>query len=99
MLREVEIQHSIPCINFQGLIPSFNSSLFVINAFVLTFPKIVFPPSPIIPYSSKDLRKSTFDLELPFRLQLSQRENQYTLHGILRKYTLHGIQNLKKKII
>jgi len=77
MLSEVEIQHFIPCIDFKGVIPSFNSSLFVINAFVLTLPKISFPPSLIISYSLKELQKSTFDLELPFRSQLSQRDNQY----------------------
>jgi len=32
MLREVEIQHpTAPCIDFKGVIPSFNSSLLVIN--------------------------------------------------------------------
>jgi len=77
MLREVEIQHlTIPC-NFKGVTPSFNSSLFVIQAFALVLPNTAFPPSPNIPYSSKDLQKSTIDLELPFRLQLSQREKKY----------------------
>jgi len=66
MLREVEIQHFIPRIDFKGVIPSFNSSLFVINAFVLTLPKIAFPPSPIISYSLVDFSKQTFDLELTF---------------------------------
>jgi len=69
MLREVEIQHPrAPCL--KGVISSLNSSLFVINASGLTLRKIVFSPSPINPYS-KYLQKSTFDLELPFRLQLS----------------------------
>jgi len=76
MFKEVEIKHpTTPCIDFKGVIPSFNSPLFVINAFVLVLPKTFFPPSPIISYSSIDLQKSTFDLELPFRSQLSQREN------------------------
>ena len=59
------------------------------------------------------MQKSTFDLELPFRLQLSQRENQYFCEVglienvskykspssfILRKYTLHGIQNFNKNL-
>ena len=108
MLREVEIQHpTTPCIDFKGVISSFNSSLFVINV----FPKIAFPPSPIISYSSKELQKSIFDLELPFRSQLSQRENQYFCEMglienvfkhkspsscIFTKYTLYGIQNFNE---
>jgi len=72
MLREVEIQHpTISCIN-KGVIQFLNSPSFVINSFILVLPKIIFPPSPIIPYSSKDLQKLTFDLELPYRLPLSQ---------------------------
>ena len=68
MLREVETQHpTISCIDFKGVTPSFNSPLFVIKAFALVLPNTVFSPSPIIPYSSKDLQKSTFDLELSFR--------------------------------
>ena len=112
MLREVEIQHPItPCIDLKGVIPSLNSSLFVVNAFVLVLPKICFPFSPIISYSSKELQKLTFDLELPFRSQLSQRKNQYFCKMglienvfkhkspsscIFTKYTLHGIQNFKE---
>ena len=107
MLREVEIQHpTVSCIK-KGVIQFLNSSSFVINSFVLVLPKIVFPPSPIIPYSSKDLQKLTFDLELPFKLQLSQSENHYFCEMgfienvfkqkipsscIFTKYTLHGIQ-------
>jgi len=57
MLREVEIQHpTVSCIN-KGVIQFLNSLSFVINSFVSVLPKIVFPPSPIIPYSSKDLQK------------------------------------------
>jgi len=68
MLREVKIQHpTVSCIN-KGVIQFLNSPSFVINSFVLVLPKIFFPPLPIIPYSSKDLKKLTFDLELPFRL-------------------------------
>jgi len=112
MLREVEIQHPITSgIDLKGVIPSFNSSLFVVNAFVLVLPKICFPPSPIISYSSKELQKLTFDLELPFRSQLSQRKNQYFCkmglienvfkHNspsscIFTKYTLHEIQNFNE---
>jgi len=50
MLREVGKQHLTPCIDFKGVIPSFNFPLFVIKAFVLVLPKIVFLPSPIISY-------------------------------------------------
>jgi len=112
MLREVEIQHpTAPSIDFNGVIPSFNSFLFVTNAFVLVLPKTTFPPSLIISYSSKDLQNLTFDLELSFRSQLSQRENPYfcemglienvSKHKslsscIFRKYTLHGIQNFNE---
>jgi len=104
MLREVEIQHpTLSCINNKGVIQFLNSPSFVTNSFVLVLPKIIFPPSPIITYSSKDLQKSTFDLELPCRLQLSQREIQYfcgmglienvskyksPFSFVLRKYTL-----------
>jgi len=66
MRKEVEIQHSIPRIDFKGVTLFFNSSLFVINAFVLTLPKIAYPPSPIISYSLEDFSKQTFHLELTF---------------------------------
>jgi len=73
MLREVEIQHPTnPCIDLKGVIPSFNSSLFVVNTFVLVLPKIVFPPSSFIINTSKEFPKIFFNLELPFRYQLSQ---------------------------
>jgi len=65
MLREVEIQHlTISCIDFKGVTPSFNSSLFVIQAFALVLPNTAFPLSTNIPYSSKDLQKSTFNLDI-----------------------------------
>jgi len=113
MLREVKIQHLTPSIDLKGVIPSFNFPLFVINAFALVLPKTTFPPSPIIPYSSKDLQKLTFDLELPFRLQLSQSKNPYFCEKglienvskykipsscVLRKYTLHSIQIFNKNL-
>jgi len=64
MLREVEIQHpTAPCIDFKGVIPSFNTSLFVVNTFVLVLPKIVFPPSSFILNTSKEFPKIFFDLE------------------------------------
>jgi len=67
MLREVEIQHpTIPCIDFKGVIPSINSSLFVFNTFVLVLLKIVFPPSSFILNPSKEFPKSISSLELPF---------------------------------
>ena len=78
MLREVEIQHlTTPCIDLKGVIPSFNSSLFVVKTFVLILPKIVFPPSSVILNTSKEFPKIFFDLELPFRYQLSQSDKQY----------------------
>jgi len=78
MLREVEIQHpTTPCINFKGIIPSINSSLFVINTFVLVLSKIIFPPSSFILNTSTEFPKIIFDFELPFRYQLSQSDNQY----------------------
>jgi len=78
MLREVEIQHpTILCIDFKGVIPSINSSLFVINTFVLVLPKIVFPPSSFILNPSTEFPKIFFELELPFRYQLSQSDKQY----------------------
>jgi len=68
MLREVEIQHpTTPSIDLKGVISSFNSSLFVVNTFVLVLPKIVFPPSSFILNTSKEFPKIFFDLELPFR--------------------------------
>jgi len=57
------------------VIPSLHSTLSSINSFVLVLSKIVFPPSLIISNSSKDFSKPNFDLELPFRFQLSQSEN------------------------
>ena len=43
MLREVEIQHpTTPCIDLKGVIPSFNSPVFVVNTFVLVIPKMFF---------------------------------------------------------
>jgi len=77
MLRELKIQHPTPCIDFKGVIPSFNFSLIVINTFVLVLPKTVFTPSPFISYCSKDFPKQTLDLELPFKSQLSQSGKQY----------------------
>jgi len=76
--RAVMIQH--PCINLKikipkGVIPSLHSTLSSINSFVLVLSKFVFPPSFIISNSSKDFSKPNFDLELPFRFQLSQSEN------------------------
>ena len=69
MLREVEIQHPTnPCIDLKGVIPSFNSSLFVVNTFVLVLPKIVFPPSSFIINTSKEFPKIFFDLELLFSI-------------------------------
>ena len=72
--RAVKIQH--PCINLKikipkGLIPSLHSTLSSINSFVLVLCKNVFPPSFIISNSSKDFSKPNFDLDLPFRFQLS----------------------------
>jgi len=76
MFRKVEIQHSTdPCIDFKGVIPSINSSLFVINTFVLVLPKIVFPPSLFILNTSKEFSKIFF--ELPFWYQLSQNDKQF----------------------
>jgi len=113
MLREVEIQHPTVSYINKGVIQFLNSPSFVINSFILVLPKILFPPPPIIPYSSKDLQKLTFDLELPFRLPLSQSENQYFCEMgfienvfkhkspsscIFTKYTLHGIQNFNEII-
>jgi len=114
MLREIEIQHlTNPCIDFKGVIPSFNSSLLVINTFVLTLPRIVFPSSPIIPYSSKDLQKSISDLELPFWTQLGQSENQcfsevgfikniskhkIPLSCVFGKHSLHDVQNFNENL-
>jgi len=77
--RAVMIQH--PCINLKikipkGMIPSLHSTLSSINSFVLVLSKIVFPPSFIISNSSKDFSKPNFDIELPFRFQLSQSENR-----------------------
>jgi len=61
MLREVEIQHpTTSCIDLKGVIPSFNSSLFVVNNFVLVLPKIVFPPSSFILNTSKEFPKIFF---------------------------------------
>jgi len=40
-------------------------------------PKIVFPPSSFILNTSKEFPKIFFDLELPFRYQLSQSDKQY----------------------
>ena len=78
MLKEVEIQHhTTTCIDFKGLIPSFNSSLVVINAFVLVLPKNVFPPLSFILNTSKEFPKIMFDFELPFRYQLSLSDKQY----------------------
>jgi len=76
--RVIMIQH--PCINFKikipkGMLPSLHATLSSINSFVLVLSKNVFPPSFIISNSSKDFSKPNFDLELPFRLQLSQSEN------------------------
>jgi len=63
MHREVEIEHpTVPYIDHKGVISSSNSSLFVINDFVLVLPKTVFPPSPIISYALKEMQKSTIDL-------------------------------------
>ena len=78
MLREAEIHHPItPCIDLKGVIPSFNSSLFVVNAFVLVLPKIVFPLLSFILNTSNEFPKIIFDLDLPFRYRLSQSDNQY----------------------
>jgi len=78
MLREVEIQHpTTPCKDLKGVIAPFNSSLFVINTFVLVLPKIASPPSSYILNTSKEFPKIFFDLELPFRYQLSQSDKQY----------------------
>jgi len=79
LFRVIEIQH--PCIDLKiklpkGPIPSLHSTSSSINSFVLVLLKNVFPPSSIISNSSKDFPKPTFDLELPFRFQLSQSENQ-----------------------
>ena len=114
MLREVEIQHhKAPCIDFKGVISSFNSSLLVINTFVITIPKFFFPSSPIIPYSSKDLQNSISDLELPFWTQLGQSENQcfsevgfieniskhkISLSCVFGKHRLHDVQNFNENL-
>ena len=114
MLREVEIQHpTAPCIDFKGVIPSFNSSLLIINTFVLTLPKIVFPSSRIIPYSSRDLQESISDLELPFWTQLGQSENQcfsevgfieniskhkIPLSCVFGKHSLHDVHNFNENL-
>ena len=76
--RAVKIQH--PCLNLKikipkGVIPSLHSTFSSINYFVLVLSKNVFPPSFIISNSSKDFSKPNFDLDLPFRFQLSQSEN------------------------
>ena len=59
----------------KGVISSLHSTLSSINSFVLVLSKNVFPPSFIISNSSKDFSKPNFDLELPFRFQLSQSEH------------------------
>jgi len=45
----------------KGVILFFNSSLVVINAFVLVLPKIVFPPLSFILHTSKEFPKIIFD--------------------------------------
>jgi len=117
LFRAIEIRH--PCIDLKiklpkGVIPYLHSMLSSINSFVLVLPKNVFPPSPIISNSSKDFPKPTFELELPFRFQLSQSENQNFCEvgcishfsklkspssHILRQYRLHGLYDFKKIIL
>jgi len=81
MLREVEISHStllckeIKIKLLKGVILSLNFVSSSINSFVLVLSKNVFPPSFTISNSLKDFTKPNFDLELPFRFQLSQSEN------------------------